>query len=643
MRAFLLLAALLSGAALAQSTGTPPAPALERADAEAWLDGFMPFALARGDIAGAVVVIVKDGQILLQKGYGYADVAARKRVDAENTLFRPGSVSKLFTWTAVMQQVERGKLDLDADVNQYLDFAIPPGPGGKPMTLRNIMTHTSGFEETLKELITTDIAMLPKLGDLVKGRIPARIFEPGTTPAYSNYATGIAGHLVERTSGKSFDDFLDENIFRPLGMTKSSFRQPLPDALMAGMSKGYKLGSDDKPGDYELIGLAPAGSLASTGADMGKFMIAHLQKGAYGENRIFSAETAELMHTSALTLLPPLNRMVLGFYESTINGHRAISHGGDTMYFHSNLQLFLDDNVGLYLSMNSTGKEGAAGPLRTGLYQQFADRYFPGPERTGEVDKDTAAKHAAEISGSYVLSRRLETNLVSLLNLLGGVTVGPNEDGTISVSLLNDPHGKPSKWREIEPYIWKRDTDNARLAAQVVDGRVTRFGFDHYAPIIVFDRASPATSAAWLMPATVASLAILLLTVIAWPIAALIRRRYRQPHPFTGREKRAYRWVRLGALASLLAIVAWGGLIVAMLSDLAMMTSSLDPWIRVLHVLGTIGVFAGLGLALWHAWVVWSGKRKWTAKVWSVLLVLATAVLAWLAVVHHLVGISVDY
>jgi CubicO group peptidase (beta-lactamase class C family) len=646
MRAFLSLAALSCATFLSTSVSAqvPAGKPLETTDLEAWLDGFMPFSLARGDIAGAVVVVVKDGQVMLQKGYGYADVAEQKPVDPENTLFRPGSVSKLFTWTAVMQQVERGKLDLDTDVNQYLDFALPPGPGGKPITLRNIMTHTAGFEELVKELITTDITTLPKLGDLVRGRIPARIFEPGTTPAYSNYATAVAGYLVERTSGLSFDDYLDQNIFGPLGMTKSSFRQPLPEALMANMSKGYKLGSDDKPGDYELIGLAPAGALASTGADMGKFMIAHLQKGAYGETRILSAETAELMHTSALTLLPPLNRMVLGFYETNINGHRAISHGGDTMYFHSNLHLFLDDGVGLYISMNSTGREGAAGPLRSGLYREFADRYFPGPPVTGTVDEKTAAEHTRLISGNYVLSRRLQTNLISILNLTSGVKVFPNDDGSISVSILNGPHGKPSKWREVAPFVWKEDGDNTRLAAEVVDGKVTRFSFDDFAPIIWFQRAPAATSPAWMMPATVASLAILLLTAIAWPVAALIRRRYRQPHPYMGRELRAYRWVRIGALASALAIIAWGGLAITMLENLtSMMNSALDPWLIALHILGSIAVFVGLALAIWHLIVVWTGKRRWISKIWSVLLVLATAILAWLAVSHHLVGLGVDY
>jgi CubicO group peptidase (beta-lactamase class C family) len=200
-------------------TNAPSAPAtrpavaanLTKADADAWLDGFLPYALARGDVAGAVVVIVKDGQVVTQRGFGYADVAKRKPVDPATTLFRPGSTSKLYTWTAVMQLVEAGKLNLDADVNQYLDFKIPPYQG-KPITLRNIMTHTAGFEEIIKGLLTFN-KPVPSLGDVLKHRIPERIYAPGSTPAYSNYATALAGYIVERVSGMPFDDYIEKNIF----------------------------------------------------------------------------------------------------------------------------------------------------------------------------------------------------------------------------------------------------------------------------------------------------------------------------------------------------------------------------------------------------------------------------------------------
>lgn len=617
-------------------------PQLTREDLEAWLDGFIPYAIAKGDIAGGVVVVVKDGQVLLQKGFGYADVGKKLPVDPEATLFRPGSVSKLFTWTAVMQQVERGKIDLDADINQYLDFTIPPGPDGEPITMRNLMTHTSGFEEQVKELISEDPSRLRSIGATLKDWVPERIFRAGAMPAYSNYGTALAGYIVERTSGLSFDDYLDQNIFAPLGMTKSSFRQPLPEALMAGMAQGYQKASDEAQG-YELINLSPAGSLAATGADMARFMIAHLQKGAFGEARILAEETATKMHGTPLTVIPGVNRMVLGFYETSTNGRRIISHGGDTQYFHSDLHLFLDEGVGYFISFNSTGKDGAVGPLREAFYRNFADRYFPGPAVEGTVDEATAKQHAAAIAGSYISSRRAESSFLSILNLLQPAKILANEDGTISVTLLNSLNGEPSKWRETSPWVWTRVDGKSSLAAEVQDGRVVRVAPGWVSPIIYLERSSGAKGVGWLMPALFASLAVLALTVIAWPIAAILRRRYQRPLPFSGREAKAYRWVRIGALLSLAAIGGWIGTILLMFSKLELLTASMDWLVLALHVLGTTAVFAGLALALWNLSVVWKAPKRRLAKIWAVVLVLATAVCAWVAVAYHLVGLSTNY
>jgi CubicO group peptidase (beta-lactamase class C family) len=628
--------------AASEALAVPAVPQFTRTDVEAWLDGFMPFALERSNIPGAVVVIVKDGQVLVEKGYGYADVEKRKPVDPEQTLFRPGSVSKLFTWTAVMQQVERGKLDLDADVNTYLDFKIPPGPGGTPIRLRDIMTHTPGFEEAVKELITENPDRLMSLSEAVKRWTPKRIFEAGKMPAYSNYATALAGYMVERTSGLSFDDYLDQNIFQPLGMAHSSFRQPLPKSLEAAVSNGYE-GDSDKPKGYELISLAPAGSLAATGSDMARFMIAHLQNGAFGDQRILSEATAKQMHGTPLTIIPGLNRMLLGFYETNTNGRRVIAHGGDTQYFHSDLQLYVDDGVGYFISVNSAGKEGAAGPLRAAFFRQFSDRYLPGPDFTGKVDEATAKEHAQAIAGTYLFARRAESSLISVLSLAQPIKVVINEDGTISMPLLRGLNGKPVKWHEIEPYVWTDSAGKEHLAAEVIDGRVTRFSAGMLGPIIMLERAPVAKAGAWLMPAAAASLVALALTVIFWPVAALVRRHYRRPLPFAGREAKAYRWVRIGALASLVAMVAWAGIVAAMFKELALLSSQMDLWLVILHVFGSIAVFAGLALAVWHIVVVWSVKRRWPAKVWSVVLVFATAVCAWIAVAYHLVGIGTNY
>jgi CubicO group peptidase (beta-lactamase class C family) len=284
---------------------TAVAAELSQSDADAWLDGFMPYTLESNEIAGAVVVIVKDGQVLTQRGFGYADVAARKRVDPAATMFRAGSISKLFTWTAIMQLVEQGKVDLDADVNDYLDFKIPPYRG-KPITVRNLMTHTPGFEEAFKGGIRFS-GSVPPLGDVLKRMLPARVYAPGATPAYSNYGAGIASYIVERVSGMPFEEYVERSIFTPLNMTHSSFRQPLPAPLAPFMSQGYpKASVDAKP--YELISIPGAGSIAVSAADMAKFMIAHLNQGA----GLMKPETALLMHDPTHVTVPGTDRMALG-------------------------------------------------------------------------------------------------------------------------------------------------------------------------------------------------------------------------------------------------------------------------------------------------------------------------------------------
>ena len=196
-------------------------------DLEAFLDGTMPAQLNREDIAGAVIAVVKDGKVLFAKGYGFSDVEKRTPVTPDATLFRPGSISKLFTWTSVMQLVEQGKLDLDKDVNEYIDFKIPQA-FGKPVTLKDIMTHTAGFEETARDLFVADAQHMTPLDQYLKEHMPRRIFPPFVVPAYSNYATTLAGYIVQRVSGKPFSQYVADNIYTPLEMTRTTFVQPLP-------------------------------------------------------------------------------------------------------------------------------------------------------------------------------------------------------------------------------------------------------------------------------------------------------------------------------------------------------------------------------------------------------------------------------
>jgi CubicO group peptidase (beta-lactamase class C family) len=260
-------------------------PDLSAADLRVFFDGVIPYALARDGIAGATLSVVKDGKILFAQGYGYADVQQKRPVIADQTLFRPGSISKLFTWTAVMQLVEAGKINLDADINTYLDFKIPPA-FGKPITMRNILTHTAGFGETTSETFVDNKGQMQPYRSYLVKHMPSRIYPPGKIVAYSNYGATLAGYVVERLSGQSFDDYVDRHIFRPLDMLHSTFAQPIPAAWEKNMSKGYILASDEKPYPFEFIEIAPAGSLSATATDMAHFMIAHLNEGRYGDAAI---------------------------------------------------------------------------------------------------------------------------------------------------------------------------------------------------------------------------------------------------------------------------------------------------------------------------------------------------------------------
>jgi len=631
------------GTAATKPADAQVAKALTADDVNAWLDGYMPYALATGDLAGAVVAVVKDGQILTERGFGYANVERKTPVDPKLTLFRPGSVSKLITWTAVMQLVEQGKLDLDADVNKYLgsDFQVP-ARDGKPITLRNIMTHTAGFEEQVKNIITEDPTQ-PGYVELLKRWMPTRVFDAGTTPAYSNYATSMAGYIVERVSGESFYEYVEKHIFAPLDMKHSTMRQPLPPALEPLMATGYIVASGEAK-KFEIVGPAPAGALSSPGEDMAHFMIAHLQNGEYNGNRILKEETARLMHDSALTLLPPLNRMELGFFETNINGREVIAHLGDTQNFHTSLHLFLKDNAGFYVSFNSAGKEGAAHKLRLALFADFADRYFPGaPRSTARVDEATAKQHAQLMAGNWVASRGSQTTFLSAIGLIGQTKVGVGAKGELVVADLKGLNGQPIQWVETTPFLWQDPNGHDQLTAKVVDGKVDRWSYSLVAPFDVYLRASTASNGAWLVPSLCVSLAVLVLTLVFWPVTAIVRRRYRARLDLPAPALRAYRAGKIGALLALAAFGTWAMSIISMFSDLNKTTSAFDPVLRFAQIFGFIGFVGGFALTLWNLKAVWTGQRRWPAKLWSVLLAFSAFILLWIAFVFHLIGWGVNY
>jgi CubicO group peptidase (beta-lactamase class C family) len=624
-------------ATLAVSSATTPVSTheLTEADLEVFLDGLLPAQLEREDIAGAVVAVVKDGKVLLAKGYGFSDVAKRKPVSATETLFRPGSTSKLFTWTAVMQLVEQGKLDLDRDVNDYLDFKIPPA-FGKPITLRNILTHTSGFEETAKELFVADASKLRPLGEYLRDHTPSRIFPPGNTPAYSNFATAVAGYIVQRVSGKPFEQYIADNIYAPLGMNHTTFVQPLPPNLLPLMSNGYQRASQPaKP--FEFVQAFPAGSVAASAADMCNFMLAHLQNGQWNGAQILKPETAKLMHSRAFGSDPRLNGMALGFYEETRNGHRIIGHAGDTQYFHSDLHLIADANVGFFVSYNSAGKGEVS--ARTILFEKFLDRYFPyTPPAAAPVA--SAKEDAKQVSGLYVGSRRGERSFLKITEFLGQPKVFFNSDGTLSIDPLKGTSGELKRYQEISPLLYREVNGQDLVGFHTNSNGLMEFSIDF--PFFVFERAGTTDNKYFNFAIVIPSLILIVLAVLFWPVGAAIRWHYGTKLDLTTPEKRMRLTVHIVCILDLVFVIGWL-IFISGTDEVANLSRSRDPLLYILEILGVIAALGTLIVVL-NAFRSWAKAGKWMwAKLFNVALALACLGFTWFIWHWNLINFNLRY
>ena len=640
----LLLAACTAiGVASAQQPSTGPAPLPVQAaptaqvappagitethqmtaeDLRTFFDGMMPYAIHRDDIAGATLAVVKDGQIVFAQGYGYADLKTRKPVVADQTLFRPGSVSKLFTWTSVMQLVEQGKLDLDKDVNTYLDFKIPEA-FGQPITLRNIMTHTAGFEESVSELFLQKADQQYPIGQYLQKHMPNRIFPPGKVVAYSNYATTMAGYIVQRVSGEEFTAYVANHIFKPLKMNNSTFVQLPPKALLDNMAKGYKQASDPKPVPYEIVEAAPAGALASTATDMARFMMAHLNGGEHDGARILKPETEKEMQSRNYTLAPGLNGFNLGFYDEDRNGHRIIGHAGDTEVFHSDLHLITDANTGVFMSFNSAGKEGGVGEARVAIFRAFLDRYFPFTPNDEKTVADPG-KDNAQVAGFYVASRRKDSAL-RLLFQLGQTEVAPQEDKTITVEMLKDPSGAPKKWRNVGPLTYREVGGQTHLKFVTdKDGNVDYFTSDDFIPVELLQKTHGLEQLNLLKMFGIGTILVCALTVAIWFGGWIVRRRFRRPLEMTDRQRRLRLGSRLGAVLYLVVVAGWIGLLSAIQVDESLLLGgALNPWIAALYVLGVIAFLGGIAMVANGVLRALGGPGGWLVKLGDVVLALA--------------------
>jgi len=589
-------------------------------DVNAWLDGKLPDALKNGDIPGAVVSVVKDGQVVTTRGYGWSDTGASGgnpvAVDPQKSLFRVASISKIPTSISAMQLVEQGKVDLDADISAYLDFEIERC-FDEPLTLRHLLTHSAGFEERWKVVPTTDLEAY------VKNDPPAQVFAPGTTPAYSNYGMALAGYIVQRVSGQPFETYVREHVLEPAGMTSSTYEQPLPKDMAGSLGPGYTSTGEEVP--FELMGDFPAGSLTVSAPDFAAFMNAQLSRSP----KLLREETWEQMWSPGLGEERLGNRakageMGLGYFDLSRHGRRVVGHGGDIVGWHSQFELYPEENTGIFISYNGDGNDSdSSNNLREDLAQGFADRYFPGETVKASGSKDSAER-ARQVAGSYVPSRVPWASFAAAwVPALFPATIEQTGDGGLK-------DGK-TQYVEVEPWVWRQVDGRSAFAAQVEDGKVVSLS---QGPALTLIPMTPVQQ--MLAPVFGICLVLLLVVTVAWPIGALRRRRALA----RGRE--------VGAPVSWLTRLARGGGAVALASQFtwivilvvfAAVQSSIVgygslawvvPVVRGAQVLQALGVVAVIPAA---ADLVMSLRRRtgWRRIAMSTVLLAALVALAWWA------------
>ena len=589
-------------------------------DVNAWLDGKLPDALKNGDIPGAVVTVVKDGQVVTTRGYGWADTGASGgqpvAVDPQTSLFRVASISKIPTSIAAMQLVEQGKVDLDTDISAYLDFEIERR-FDEPLTLRHLLTHSAGFDEHGSLTPGTDLEAY------VKNDPPAQVFVPGTTPGYSNYGMALAGYIVQRVSGQPFETYVREHVLEPAGMTTSTYEQPLPAGLAGSLGPGYTSTGEEVP--FEVMGDFPAGSLTVSAPDFAAFMNAQLSRSP----KLLREETWEQMWSPGLGEDKLGNRakageMGLGYFELTRHGRRIVEHSGDhTRGWHSKFELYPEEKTGIFISYNGDGNgSDSSNNLREDLAQGFADRYFPGETVKASGSKNSADR-ARQVAGSYIpsISPR-NTFLAAWSPFFGKATIEHTGGGKLILD--------KAQYVEVEPWVWRQVDGRGAIAAQVKDGKVVSLSMGPAVTLLPTTLHQQA-----LVPVFGVCLVLLLVATVAWPVGALRRRRALK----RGREVGAplpwlTRVARGGGVLALSAQLTWTLLLVVFVANSSTITDGSFTWLipvaRCAQVLQALGVVAVIPAAVD---LVMSLRRRagWRRVTMSAVLLAALVALAWWA------------
>jgi CubicO group peptidase (beta-lactamase class C family) len=353
--------------------------------------------MSSGHIPGAAFVFVQDGRVLLARGYGWATLEPRRPVSPDSTVWRIGSISKAFTGLAVAQLADRGRIDLNADVNRYLRRLQVPPTFTQPVTAAHLISHTAGFDEIRPGTQAEDSAGMLPLADFLRPRL-VRLWPPGRVIMYSTYGITLAGLLVEDVSGQTYSEYLRRNVWAPLGMTRTGIAGP--STFGAYQARGYEWDDgSQRPARWEWYHTTPASSISATAGDMGKFIIA-LLAGARGADTVLLSRRghAEFQRTQ-VTMHHRIAGVAQGLWEEPPGGHaaRGLTHGGDVEGFSSEMVLLPELGHGWFVANHTEGSR-----LRDRLKRALLDRFYRDPSAAARPPvRVPHPTPAAAVAGRY--------------------------------------------------------------------------------------------------------------------------------------------------------------------------------------------------------------------------------------------------
>jgi len=557
------------------------------AEMEAFIDDYLAEQMESHHIPGVVITFVKDGEIFFSKGYGYADLENQTPMDVHETLLTTASLGKAFSAVGVLQQYERGAIDLHEDIRPYItDFQLQTN-FDETLTFANLLTHTDGFEARLIGVAAQNPEGLISLGELIETYTPSQLYPPGQYMTYGDFAATLSGYLTQEVSGLSFEAYMESNILSPLGMTDSTFDQRLSDEMVARLATGYDYAEGEyHSGPVYYIRSTPAGGLRTTAANMNAFMLALLNGGEYKGVRILDEATTQLMHTQQFAPDPKMAGITYGLFEHFENDQRILLRDGDGVGTRSRMVLLPEQDMGFFISYNSGDSN-----LRMDIISAILEHYYPIGDTTAPLPVEDYQARTKLFAGTY---RPLNADVTSfgksMFFFSQLVEITSTDEGYLSIvaagmggeqsSVMGGFEGI-SQWVEVEPLYFEQVGGKGQLSfVQNEAGEITQM-------ISGQGYRSTFTKLPWYKSLSfqmnLIQLVVLLLvsavisTFVSWPLGALIRKL---------RKKTSNEPVVWGAISARL----WAGIVAGMLGLFVL---------RAIAVLYAIGGIVGMPNFVW--------------------------------------------